>query len=520
MSAVRPVRRALLSVYDKAGLVELARGLAAAGVELISTGGSAQALEQAGLAVREVSDLTGFPEMMGGRVKTLHPGIHGAVLARRGVDDAEAAARGIEPIDLVVVNLYPFERSAARAQASEAETTEMIDIGGPALLRAAAKNWNDVVVLCDPADYASALEHIGRDGGLSGEERRRLAAKAFAGTAAYDAAIAEWFARTAGAGGEAFPIEFAPRFERRAVLRYGENPHQHAALYGEPGAGAGTVVGARQLQGKPLSFNNLADADAALGLAAAFEAPACVIVKHLNPCGAATAATAAEAYEHAYACDPVSAFGGIVAFNVPLEAGLARTILERQFVEVLLAPEVTAEARELFSAKPNLRVLAVGELGARVGLDYRRIAGGLLVQEADRVRPLAPRAEVVSRRAPDAAERRALDFAWRVVQAVRSNAVVLARADATLGIGAGQMSRVDAVRIAGRKAAEAGHSLEGSVLASDAFFPFRDNMDEAARLGVRAVVQPGGSRRDAEVIAAADEHGMAMVFTRERHFRH
>ncbi|MGH8226212.1 MAG: bifunctional phosphoribosylaminoimidazolecarboxamide formyltransferase/IMP cyclohydrolase, partial [Gammaproteobacteria bacterium] len=331
-----------------------------------------------------------------------------------------------------------------------------------------------------------------------------------------------WFAQAVTTEeDEAFPMEFAPRFERRAMLRYGENPQQRAALYGEPGAGAGTVVAARQLQGKPLSFNNLADADAALALVAAFDAPACVIVKHLNPCGVAIADNSAAAYERAYACDPSSAFGGIVAFNTVLEADTARAMLARQFVEVLLAPEVTAEAQELLAAKANLRVLAVGTMGARSGgYDYRRLAGGLLVQDADRVRPLNAQTEVVSRRAPDAAERESLDFAWRVVQAVRSNAIVIARAGATLGIGAGQMSRVDAVRIAGMKAAEAGHSLAGSVLASDAFFPFRDNVDEAARLGVHAIVQPGGSRRDDEVIAAADEHEIAMIFTRERHFRH
>ncbi len=522
MTAVPPVRRALLSVHDKTGLAELARGLAAAGVELISTGGSARILKEAGLAVREVSDVTGFPEMMAGRVKTLHPKIHGGILARRGTDEAALAAQGIAPIDLVVVNLYPFERSAAREDASEAETTEMIDIGGPAMLRAAAKNWKDVAVLCDPGDYAAALAHIERNGGLPEAERRRLAAKVFARTAAYDAAIAAWFARGANTEEDAaFPAEFAPCFERRAMLRYGENPHQRAALYGEPGAGAGTVVAARQLQGKPLSFNNLADADAALGLVMAFDASACVIVKHLNPCGVAIADSSAEAYARAYACDPASAFGGIVAFNTVLEADVVRGDAGES------VRGGTARARSDGGSAGTARdKTESSRAGCRhsgaspVGHDYRRLAGGLLVQDADRVRPLNAQAEVVSRRAPDAGERESLDFAWRVVQAVRSNAIVIARKGATLGIGAGQMSRVDAVRIAGMKAAEANHPLAGSVLASDAFFPFRDNVDEAARLGVRAIVQPGGSRRDKEVIAAADEHGVAMIFTRERHFRH
>ncbi len=526
MSSDRPVRRALVSVFDKSGVADFARGLAACGIEIVSTGGTAKLLTEAGIAVREVGTVTGAPEMLGGRVKTLHPKIHGGILARRGRDETELAALGIEPIDLVATNLYPFEATAARPDARLADIVEKIDIGGPAMIRAAAKNWADVTVVCDPADYADVLATIERDGGLSEAGRRRLAAKAFRRTAAYDAAIADWFAaRVAGpaddAGEVRFPPVFAPRFERRAILRYGENPHQRAALYAESGAGAGTVVGARQLQGKPLSFNNLADADAAFALASAFERPACAIVKHSNPCGVALAATIETAYRQAFACDPSSAFGGIVAFNRPFDEAVARAILDRQFAEVIVAPEVTDDALRVAAIKRNLRVLAVGVAGpCQPGDDYRRLAGGLLVQDADAIRPLPADAEAVTRRAPDEAERAALDFAWRVVQAVRSNAIVVARDGATLGIGAGQMSRVDSVRLAGTKAAAAELSLAGSVLASDAFFPFRDNVDEAARLGVRAIVQPGGSRRDADVIAAAEEHGIAMVVTAERHFRH
>lgn len=519
MSSDRPIRRALLSVSDKTGLVEFARGLAAAGVELVATGGTAAALRAGALDVHEAGEITEWGEMMGGRVKTLHPRIHGAILARAGIDDADLENHGIVPIDLVVANLYPFEATVARADVEEDEAVEMIDIGGPAMIRAAAKNWARVCVVTSPADYPKVRESIARDGTVARSLRRELATAAFARTAAYDRAIVDWL------GGDVrnspFPRHLDLAFERVAELRYGENPHQAAALYRESAASPGTVVTARQLQGKPLSFNNIADAEAALLGVAAFSAPACVIVKHLNPCGAAAAASAAEAYAAAFACDPTSAFGGIVALNRPLDEASAHAILERQFVEVVIAPEVRPLALQAFAAKPNVRVLACGALAERRnGIDFRRIAGGLLAQQQDAIRELAADAEAVTRRAPDAQERRDLDFAWRVVQAVRSNAIVLARDEATVGIGAGQMSRVLAVRIAGLKAREEGHRLAGAVLASDAFFPFRDNVDEAARLGVRAIVQPGGSRRDAEVIAAADEHGIAMVFTRERHFRH
>ncbi|MGH8127058.1 MAG: bifunctional phosphoribosylaminoimidazolecarboxamide formyltransferase/IMP cyclohydrolase [Gammaproteobacteria bacterium] len=517
MSSERRVRRALLSVSDKTGLAEFARALSSAGVELLSTGGSARALREAGLKVRDVADITGVAEMMAGRVKTLHPKIHGGILARRGQDEDELAKHDIDPIDLVVVNLYPFESTVARAGVSEAEAVEQIDIGGPAMIRAAAKNFDAVTVVVDPADYGGVAASITMHGGVERSERRRLAVKAFARTAAYDAAIESWF----GNDNDHFPKLYAPRFARVSELRYGENPHQGAALYRAPQAGAGTVVDARQHQGKALSFNNLADTEAALHAVAGFEAPTCVIVKHLNPCGIASANELQSAYRQAFACDSTSAFGGIIAFNRPLDAVTASAIVEQQFVEVIIAPSVDAEALQVTAAKPNVRVLSCGDLAHRKAVhEFRHLAGGLLMQDADPLRPLAAEAEVATQRAPTDGERAALDFAWRSVQAVRSNAIVLATETATIGIGAGQMSRVLAVRIAGLKAREGGHDITGAVLASDAFFPFRDNIDEAAELGVRAIVQPGGSRRDGEVIAAANEHGMAMLLTHERHFRH
>jgi len=517
MSSERPIRRALLSVSDKTGLADFASELSAAGVELISTGGSARELRAAGLSVTDVSVVTGVSEMMGGRVKTLHPRIHGGILARRGEDEPELERHGITPIDLVVTNLYPFEQTIARRGVSEAEAVEQIDIGGPAMIRAAAKNFSAVTVVVDPADYPAVAGSIREHGGVSLEVRRRLAAKAFARTAAYDAAIERWF----GAGGEAFPAVYAPRLERVSELRYGENPHQRAALYREAQAGTGTVVNARQHQGKALSFNNLADTEAALHAASGFAAPTCVIVKHLNPCGIASAGDLHTAYTNAFACDPTSAFGGIIACNRTLDGATARAIIANQFVEVIVTPKVSDEALEALAAKPNVRVLSCGDFAKRrETFELRQLAGGLLLQDADPVHALSREAEIVSQRQPAESEWKAMDFAWRAVQAVRSNAIVIATENATIGIGAGQMSRVLAVRIAGIKAGEGGHDTAGAVLASDAFFPFRDNIDEAAKMGIRAIVQPGGSRRDPEVIEAADEHGMAMVFTHERHFRH
>ena len=519
-----PVRRALLSVSDKTGLVDLARGLDALGVSLISTGGTARALREAGLPVTDVSAVTGFPEIMAGRVKTLHPKILGGLLGRRGIDDAVMAEHDIAGIDLLVVNLYPFEQVTAAPDCTFLTAIEHIDIGGPAMLRAAAKNHEHVAAVVDPADYAELIETLRRDEGTTLDLRRRLAAKAFAHTARYDGAIANWLgARQWSDRVEQFPPSLHLAFERKALLRYGENPHQNAALYLESPAAPGSAAGARVLAGKELSYNNLADADAALECVKAFrKTPACVIVKHANPCGVAIGATARDAYDQAYATDPVSAFGGIIAFNQPLDAATARAILERQFVEVVIAPEVDEAALAAFSSKPNVRVLACGAWPEQPppALEFKRVAGGLLVQDADRDTLLLSDLKVVSKRVPDADELRDLLFAWHVAMYVKSNAIVYARGGRTIGIGAGQMSRVISSRIAGLKAAEAGLEVRGSVMASDAFFPFRDGIDEAAKAGIRAVIQPGGSLRDAEVIAAADEHGMAMVFTGVRHFRH
>ena len=518
-----PVHRALLSVSDKTGIVDLARGLDALGVMLVSTGGTARALREAGLAVTDVSQVTGFPEIMDGRVKTLHPSVHGALLGRSGVDDAVMSEHGIAPIDLLVVNLYPFERVSTAPDSTFDDTVENIDIGGPAMLRAAAKNHARVAVAVDPSDYAEILAALA-EGGTSLTLRRRLAAAAYAHTARYDGLIANWLGSHADADTPTtFPAALRLSFERRQTLRYGENPHQEAALYVERSAPRGIVATAQVLAGKELSYNNLADADAALECVKAFrKTPACVIVKHANPCGVALGANLAEAYERAYACDPVSAFGGIIAFNHRLDANVARTILARQFVEVVVAPAFDADAIEAFATKPNVRVLATGEWDelAPHAVDYQRIAGGLLVQDADRDTLLLSDLKVVSRRVPDASELHDLLFAWHVAMFVKSNAIVYARGSRTIGIGAGQMSRVVSARIAAIKAEDAGLEVPGRVMASDAFFPFRDGIDAAAQAGIRAVIQPGGSMRDKEVIAAADEHGLAMVFTGIRHFRH
>jgi len=523
-NSLQPVRRALISVSDKTGLIELAGSLDALGISLISTGGTARTLRDAGLQVTEVSEVTGFPEIMGGRVKTLHPRIHGGLLGRRGVDNKVMHEHGIEPIDLLVVNLYPFETITSAPDCSYEEAIENIDIGGPAMLRAAAKNQDHVTVVVDPGDYAELIQTLAERQGTSWNLRRRLAAKAFAHTARYDGLIANWLGTHADSDQvEQFPPQLNLNYARRALLRYGENPHQGAALYLEAHPPAGIVATSRVLAGKELSFNNIADADAALECVKAFhKTPACVIVKHANPCGVALGASAAEAYEHAYATDPVSAFGGIIAFNQPLDAATAGAILERQFVEVVIAPEVDNAALALFSKKPNVRVLAFGTFvdQPETVLDFKRIAGGLLVQEADRDTLMMTDLKIVSQRVPDAGELHDLLFAWHVAMFVKSNAIVYARAGRTIGIGAGQMSRVISAKIAALKAAEAKLEVRGSVMASDAFFPFRDGIDAAAEAGIRAVIQPGGSMRDADVIAAADEHGMAMVFTGVRHFRH
>ena len=518
-----PVTRALISVSDKTGVVDFARHLHDSGVEILSTGGTAKLLADSGLPVIEVSEHTGFPEMMDGRVKTLHPRIHGGILGRRGVDDAVMAEHDIVPIDLVVVNLYPFEATVARPDCSLEDAIENIDIGGPTMVRATAKNHAHVSIIVDPADYARVeTEMKANDGCISRETRFDLAVKAFEHTARYDGAIANYLGRIRSESEkDDFPRTFNQQFRKAQDMRYGENPHQRAAFYVEHAPKEASVATARQLQGKELSYNNVADTDAALECVKQFEAPACVIVKHANPCGVAVGEDILVAYDRAYATDPTSAFGGIIAFNRPLDAHTARTIVERQFVEVIIAPEVEAEALEELAAKKNVRVLACGQWAAPVpGLDFKRVNGGLLVQDRD-IGMVAPAdLKVVTRRAPSEAEMRDLLFAWKVAKFVKSNAIVYARDQQSVGIGAGQMSRVYSARIAGIKAADEGLIVEGSVMASDAFFPFRDGIDAAKEAGITAVIQPGGSMRDDEVIVAADEHDMAMVFTGMRHFRH
>ena len=517
-----PIRRALLSVSDKTGLIDLARGLAALDIELLSTGGTARSLREADIAVRDVSDVTDFPEIMDGRVKTLHPRVHGGLLGRRGVDEAVMEEHAIVPIDLLVANLYPFEANIARPDCSEADAIENIDIGGPAMLRAGAKNHAHVVVVVDPDDYARLLDALAA-GGTALPLRRQLAAKAFAHSARYDGMVASWIgARADGDHVQEFAPTLHLSLQRRQTLRYGENPHQSGALYVEAHPPEGSISVARVMSGKAMSYNNIADADAALECVKAFVRPACVIVKHANPCGVAVADDIVSAYERAYQCDATSAFGGIIAFNRELDAQTAQTIFSRQFVEVVIAPSIGHDVERVFAQKPNVRLLVSGSWPSQPAatMDYKRVAGGLLVQSADSDRLTEADLRIVSRSAPSINELNDLLFAWRVAMHVKSNAIVYARDHATIGIGAGQMSRVISAKIAAIKAADAELDISGSVMASDAFFPFRDGIDLAAAAGIRAVIQPGGSMRDDQVIAAADEHGMAMVFTGRRHFRH
>jgi phosphoribosylaminoimidazolecarboxamide formyltransferase / IMP cyclohydrolase len=518
-----PIARALLSVSDKHGLADFARALARHGVELLSTGGTAQALRNAGLTVREVADYTGFPEIMDGRVKTLHPRIHGGLLGRRGVDEVVMREHGIEPIDLLVVNLYPFARTIARPDCTYAEAIENIDVGGPAMLRAAAKNHADVTVLVDPADYGAVLAELDATGDTSIDTRSRLAAKAYAHTADYDTCVSGYLQRAQQLPIERFPERLPLMLEKVQELRYGENPHQRAAFYRAAGARTGSIGSARMLQGKELSFNNIQDADTAIECVRQFSEAACAIVKHANPCGVALGGTLTAAYERAYRTDPTSAYGGIIAFNRPLDADTARAIVDRQFAEVIAAPATDAAARRVLAGKPDVRVLVLGELAAGNGEDdyeLRSVHGGLLVQDRDTGTVAEGELRVVTRRHPDARELADLRFAWQVAKYVKSNAIVFARDCATLGVGAGQMSRVYSSRIAALKAADEKLELQGAVMASDAFFPFRDGVDVAAGFGLTAIIQPGGSKRDAEVIEAADAHGMAMVYTAMRHFRH
>jgi len=516
------VSRALVSVSDKSGLVEFCRGLATLGIEILSSGGTAALLRENGIAAVEVSDYTGFPEMMGGRIKTLHPKIHGGILGRRGIDESVMAQHGIAAIDLVVVNLYPFEQTIAKPDCELAEAIENIDIGGPAMIRAAAKNHESVGVVVDPADYPRVLGELQAQGScLSDGMRFKLALKSFRHTAAYDSAIAAYLDKVEGS--DLFPDPLMMRFHKVQTMRYGENPHQKAAFYVEPGAPGGTIATAKQLQGKELSYNNIADADAALECVKTFgDSPACVIVKHANPCGVAQGKTLTEAYDRAYATDPTSAFGGIIAFNQALDAQTARAIIERQFVEVIIAPRLSEEALQVLSGKANVRVLESGPWPNVLApeWDFKRVSGGLLVQDRDLGVVSPADLRIVTQRAPTEDEMADLLFAWKVVKYVKSNAIVYCKNRQTIGIGAGQMSRVYSARIAAIKAADEGLAVQGSVMASDAFFPFRDGVDSAAAAGITAVIQPGGSVRDPEVIAAADEHGMAMVFTGMRHFRH
>jgi phosphoribosylaminoimidazolecarboxamide formyltransferase / IMP cyclohydrolase len=512
--------RALISVSDKQGIVRFAAELSRLGMEILSTGGTAKLLRENGVPVVEVSDYTGFPEMMHGRVKTLHPKIHGGILGRRGRDDAVMAEHGIPPIDLVVVNLYPFQQTIADPGCTLETAIENIDIGGPTMIRAAAKNHASVGVIVDPGDYDGVLAELRQHQGLGKETLFRLAVKCFAHTAQYDTAIAAYLSHFSSSP---FPDSLNLQFRMQQIMRYGENPHQRAAFYIERRPGAGTISSAQQLQGKELSYNNIADTDAALECVKSLgEDPACVIVKHANPCGVAYGETLLEAYDRAYATDPTSAFGGIIAFNRPLDAATAAAIIERQFVEVVIAPTVEVEALGILHSKPNVRVLECGQWPDTPPprWDFKRVAGGLLVQDGDdRVIQTAD-VRSVTKRAPSDRELDDLLFAFKVVRFVKSNAIVYARDRQTIGIGAGQMSRVYSARIAGIKAADEGLTVTGSVMASDAFFPFRDGIDAAAKAGITAVIQPGGSVRDDEVIAAADEYGIAMIFTGVRHFRH
>ena len=515
------IRRALISVSDKTGIEGFAQTLVAAGVEILSTGGTYRVLQQAGIAVMEVSDHTGSPEIMDGRVKTLHPKIHGGILARRGIDDEVLVAQSIDPIDLVVVNLYPFAATIQRPDCTDELAIENIDIGGPTMVRAAAKNHADVLVVVQPEDYDKVVQGISTNS-IDLLMRRAFALKAFRHTAQYDATVAGYL----GAD-EVLPDSLTLTFDKIDDLRYGENPHQRAGFYREVGGAgsvanaAGTIAGYEQLQGKALSYNNIADTDAALECVAEFSEPACVIVKHANPCGVGLGANLLQAYEKAFATDPTSAFGGIIAFNRQLDAEVLKVILDRQFVEVVIAPTVAAAAVEIARQKKNVRLLSCGERsGAGRGMEYKRVGGGLLLQDADEVCLDESALQVVTKAQPTPQQMADLHFAWKVAWFTKSNAIVYARDGQTIGVGAGQMSRVISAKIAGLKAAEEGLSVSGAVMASDAFFPFRDGIDAAAEAGISAVIQPGGSMRDDEVIGAADEHGLAMVFTGIRHFRH
>ncbi|MFU8787804.1 MAG: bifunctional phosphoribosylaminoimidazolecarboxamide formyltransferase/IMP cyclohydrolase [Methylobacter sp.] len=517
----KKVTRALVSVSDKSGVVDFCRELSQLGIEILSTGGTAKTLAEHNIPATEVSDYTGFPEMMDGRVKTLHPKVHGGILARRGIDDAVMAANGIKAIDMVVVNLYPFEQTIAKPDCDFDTAIENIDIGGPTMIRAAAKNHADVAIVVDPADYAAIIAELkANDSGLAQQTRFNLALKSFEHTARYDTAISAYLGKLSGIQ---FPDTLNLQLYHQQSMRYGENPHQNAAFYREKSPANGSIAAAKQLQGKELSYNNIADADAALECVKSFgDQPTCVIVKHANPCGVAQADNLLDAYDKAYATDPTSAFGGIIAFNRELDETTAAEIVKRQFVEVIIAPTISTAAQTVLAGKQNIRVLECGQWdnNNQAALDFKRVAGGLLVQDKDLGEISAADLKIVSKRAPTEQELADLLFAWKVAKFVKSNAIVYCKNGQTIGVGAGQMSRVYSAKIASIKAADAGLDVPGSAMASDAFFPFRDGIDSAAEAGITAVIQPGGSMRDDEVIAAADEHNIAMVFTGMRHFRH
>lgn len=524
MSQLRKISRALISVSDKTGIVEFAQALDDQGVEILSTGGTFRLLREQGIQAVEVSDYTGFPEMMDGRVKTLHPKVHGGILGRRGTDESVMEEHGIKPIDMVVVNLYPFASTVADPNCDLPTAIENIDIGGPTMVRSAAKNHRDVAIVVNASDYQEVIDEMrNHQGQLGYETRYQLMVKAFEHTAAYDGMIANHFgSRDTNNQKRAFADTYNVQYIKAQEMRYGENPHQQAAFYTEANPTEASVSTARQLQGKALSFNNIADTDAALETVKQYDQPACVIVKHANPCGVAVADDIISAYNLAFATDPESAFGGIIAFNRELDEATASLICERQFVEVIIAPSVSEGAIEAVSAKKNVRLLACGNWGDQrpQDLDYKRVNGGLLIQDRDNGMIDLPDLKVVTQRAPSASEMTDLLFAWKVAKMVKSNAIVYAKNQQTVGVGAGQMSRINSARIAAIKAEHAGLEVKGAVMASDAFFPFRDGIDNAGEAGISCIIQPGGSMRDEEVIAAADEHNMAMVFTGMRHFRH
>ena len=512
-----PIKRALISVSDKTGIAKFAKDLSILNIEILSTGGTAKLLRDNNIPVTEVSDFTGYPEMMSGRVKTLNPKIHGGILARRGKDEELMLQNDIKPIDLVVVNLYPFQKTIQNPECSEEDAIENIDIGGPAMLRSSAKNHISVTVIVDSSDYRFVLDEIHKNGDTTFEMRKSLALKTFEHTAQYDGAIANYLGRRE----DGFSNTLNLQFIKSQTMRYGENPHQNAAFYKESNLNESSVSSSQQIQGKPLSFNNLADADAALECVRDFENPSCVIIKHANPCGVATRETIYEAYQSAYLTDPTSAFGGIIAFNCELDKDTAKSIINQQFVEVIIAPQISNDARSVLSQKENIRVLECGDLKkAKQSFDFKKISGGLLIQDKDLATLSSSDLRCVSSIQPTDSQMKDLLFAWKVAKYVKSNAIVYAKNQMTIGIGAGQMSRIYSAKIAGIKASDENLEVNGSVMASDAFFPFRDGIDAAAKAGIKAIIHPGGSMRDDEVIAAANEHNIAMIFTGIRHFKH